>query len=112
MSSAGVVSGGGNPPITTRKAQTTINVGSGETTVLAGLIGTDSGSGTQGLPLLSKIPLIGGLFGSQSYRNKRTELVILITPTVITNSDEAAAFTNELRSKMPALEKYFPRPLK
>ena len=112
VSSAGAVSGGGNPPISTRKAQTTINVGSGETTVLAGLIGTDSSSGTQGVPLLSKIPLIGGLFGSQAYRNKRTELVILITPTVITSSIEAAAFTDELRSKMPALEKYFPRPPK
>ena len=112
VSSAGAVSGGGNPPISTRKAQTTINVGSGETTVLAGLIGTDSSSGTQGVPLLSKIPLIGGLFGSQAYRNKRTELVILITPTVITSAVEAAAFTDELRSKMPALEKYFPRPPK
>ena len=109
VSSVGAASGGGNPPISTRKAQTVINVGSGETTVLAGLIDTRSGSGTSGLPLLSKIPLIGGLFGSQTYRNNRTELVILITPTVITNSDEAAAFTQELRTKMPALEKYFPR---
>ena len=109
VSSVGAASGGGNPPISTRKAQTVINVGSGETTVLAGLIDTKSGSGTSGLPLLSKIPLIGGLFGSQTYRNNRTELVILITPTVITNSDEAAAFTQELRTKMPALEKYFPR---
>ena len=108
VSSVGAASGGGNPPISTRKAQTTINVGSGETTVLAGLIDTKSGSATQGVPLLSKIPLIGGLFGSQSYRNNRTELVILITPTVITNSDEAAAFTQELRTKMPALEKFFP----
>ncbi len=112
VSTAGAASGGGNPPIATRKAQTTINVGSGETTVLAGLIGNEITTGTNGVPLLSKIPLIGGLFGTQSYHNRRTELVILITPTVITNSDEAAAFTNELRSKMPALEKYFPRPSK
>jgi general secretion pathway protein D len=112
VSSAGTVSGGGNPPIATRKAQTTINVGSGETTVLAGLIGNQVRTATNGVPLLSKIPLLGGLFGSQSFSNTRTELVILITPTVITNSDEAAAFTQELRSKMPALEKYFPRQVK
>jgi general secretion pathway protein D len=101
--------GGGNPPISTRKAQTTMTVESGETRVLAGLIDTKTGSGTQGLPLLSKIPLIGGLFGSQSYRKERTELVILITPTVISNSDEASALTEELRKKMPALEAYFPK---
>lgn len=108
VSSAGATSGS-NPPINTRKAQTTVNVGSGETMVLAGLIQSDRGSGTSGVPLLSKIPLIGGLFGAQTFRNNRTELVVLITPTVVSNSDEARTLTDELRKKLPALEHLIPK---
>ena len=103
VSSAGA-SSSNNPPINTRKAQTTVNVASGETMVLAGLIQKDRGSGTQGVPLLSKIPIIGGLFGTQSFRNNRTELVVLITPTVISSNDEARGVTDELRKKLPSLE--------
>ncbi len=108
VSSAGATSGS-NPPINTRKAQTTVNVGSGETMVLAGLIQNDRGSGTSGVPLLSKIPIIGGLFGTQTFRNNRTELVVLITPTVIANSDEARDVNEELRKKLPALEHLIPK---
>lgn len=99
---------GGNPPINQRKAQTVVTVGSGETTVLAGMIQRDTGSGSSGIPLISKIPLIGGLFGSQTYRNNRTELVVLITPTVISSQDEARAVTEEIRLKLPALGSLIP----
>ena len=101
-------SDGTNPNIATRKAQTVVTVSSGETMVLAGLIQDTNVTGSSGLPLLSKIPLIGGLFGSQSLTKKRTELVLLITPTVVTNSDDARAVTDEIRKKLPALEKFLP----
>ncbi len=97
-----------NPNIATRKAQTVVTVSSGETIPLAGLIQETNVTGSSGVPLLSKIPLIGGLFGTQSLTKKRTELVILITPTVITNSDDARAVTDEIRRKLPSLEKFFP----
>ena len=97
-----------NPDISTRKAQTVVNVASGETIALAGLISKDTGFGTRGVPLLSKIPVIGGLFGVQSYTNNRTELVLLITPVVITNDDDARAVTNELRKKLPLLQTLIP----
>jgi general secretion pathway protein D len=99
---------GGNPPINQRKAQTVVNVASGESMVLAGLIQRDSGSSSSGIPLLSKIPLIGGLFGAQSYRNNRTELVILITPTVVSSSEEARALAEEIRQKLPTLGPLIP----
>ena len=108
VSSAGA-SSNNNPPINTRKAQTTVNVASGETMVLAGLIQTDRNIGTTGVPLLSKIPILGGLFGTQSFRNNRTELVVLITPTVISSNDEARAVTEELRKKLPSLEHAMPQ---
>ncbi len=100
---------GGNPPITTRKAKTVVNVSSGETMVLAGLISNTSGSGSSGLPLLSKIPVLGGLFGTQTMNKNRTELVILITPVVINNSDDSRAVMEELRKKLPGLQSAFPK---
>ncbi len=104
VSTAGAATNGNNPPINTRKAQTVVNVASGETMVLAGLIQRDYGSSSQGVPLISKIPVIGGLFGSQSFKNNRTELVILITPKVVGGTDDARAVTEELRRKLPSLE--------
>jgi general secretion pathway protein D len=104
VSSAGAAPAGTNPPINQRKAQTVVTVGSGETMVLAGMIQKDAGSGSSGIPLISKIPLIGGLFGTQTYRNNRTELVILITPTVVSSGDEVRVLTEEVRAKMPLLE--------
>ena len=99
---------GANPTISTTKAQTVVTVSSGETMVLAGLIKEEDSTASQGIPLLSKIPLIGGLFGSQSLRKNRKELVLLITPTVVTSSDDARAVTDEIRKKLPLLEKYLP----
>lgn len=100
---------GANPNIDTRKAQTVVNVSSGETMVLAGLIQRTKGSASQGIPLLSKIPVLGGLFGTQSFQDNRTELVILITPVVINNNDDSRAVTEELRRKLPSLEEYIPK---
>lgn len=97
-----------NPNIATRKAQTVVTVSSGETMVLAGLIQDINTTGSSGVPLLSKIPLIGGLFGTQSLSKRRTELVLLITPTVVTNTDDARAVTEEIRRKLPTLEKFLP----
>ena len=103
---------GSNPTISTRKAQTVVTVSSGETMVLAGLIADTNTAGSSGVPLLSKIPLIGGLFGTQSLIKKRTELVLLITPTVVTNPEDARAVTDEIRKKLPSLEAYLPRAIK
>ena len=101
-----------NPTIATRKAQTVVTVSSGETMVLAGLIKDENLTGSSGIPLLSKIPLIGGLFGTQSLSKKRTELVLLITPTVVTSPDDARAVTDEIRKKLPSLEAYLPKSTK
>ncbi len=110
VSSAGVPdTAGGNPPINTRKAQTVVNVASGETMAMAGMIQKDTETASSGVPLISKIPVIGGLFGKQTLHNVRTELVVLITPIVISNLDESRAVTDEFRKKLPALEHLFPK---
>jgi general secretion pathway protein D len=103
------LAGSANPNIAARKAKTTVNVASGDTMVLAGLISNSTNSASEGLPLLSKIPVLGGLFGKQFLSKKRTELVILITPIVINNSDDSRAVLEELRKKLPALQSAFPK---
>jgi general secretion pathway protein D len=104
-----VTSANPNPTINSRSAKTFVTVGSGETMALAGLIRQDRSTGSSGVPLLSKIPIIGGIFGQQSFSDIRTELVIMITPKVITNAREAQDVTDELRRKLPALEDMLPK---
>ena len=57
---------GDAPPINTRSIQTIVNVQSGQTMVMGGLIGETKNNTSKGLPLLSRIPIIGGLFGTSS----------------------------------------------
>jgi general secretion pathway protein D len=93
-----------SPTIQKRNATSTVTVASGETIILAGLITEQKDNGNQGLPLLSKIPLIGGLFGTQNWKDNRTELIILITPHVLFNAPDAAAITDEYRKRLSGLE--------
>lgn len=99
-----------NPPVNTRSAQTSVVVASGESIVLGGLIREDNGHNSTGIPLLSKIPVLGALFGTQGYNRTRTELVLLITPRIVSDAVQAREATLELRKKLPALEGLLPKP--
>jgi general secretion pathway protein D len=99
-----------NPNVNSRSAQTTVVVASGESIVLGGLIREDNHRTTAGIPLLSKIPVLGVLFGTQGYQRSRTELVLIITPRIISDSTQAREATLELRKKLPALESLLPKP--
>ena len=101
--------GNPNPPVNSRSAQTTVVVGSGESVVLGGLISEDNGRGTAGLPLLSKIPILGAAFGTQTFRQNRTELVLIITPRIVSDTVQARQATDELRQKLPSLEGVLPK---
>ncbi len=101
--------GNPNPNVNSRSAQTTVVVGSGETVVLGGLISEDNGRSTRGLPFLSKIPILGAAFGTQSFRRSRTELVLVITPRIISDTTQAREATQEIRRKLPSLEPFLPR---
>ncbi len=68
-------------------------VASGESIVLGGLIREDNTRSTAGIPLLSKIPVIGAAFGTQQIIKRRTETILLIRPTIITNVRQAAEAT-------------------
>jgi general secretion pathway protein D len=102
------IQGNTNPDIGQRTATTTVVVASGETIVLGGLIREDNQRSTAGIPLLSKIPVLGAAFGTQQIIKRRTETILLIKPVVLTNTAQAVAATEELRRKMPSLEGFLP----
>ena len=91
------------PTIDQSKITTTVAVQSGETVALGGLIQDTRTKVTQGIPLLSRLPIVGPLFGTKQDDTDRTELLVLITPRVVRNMDEARRVTEELRRRVRAV---------
>jgi general secretion pathway protein D len=94
----------GNVPVSRRTINTEVAVQSGQTVLLGGLIKQTDAKGSSGTPGLSRIPVIGGIFGSQNRRSDRQELLVLITPTVIASGEDAEALTDEYRRRFIGLE--------
>jgi general secretion pathway protein D len=99
---------GDAPPISTRSVQTIVSVPTGQTMVMGGLITTNKQNTSSGIPLLDRIPVIGGLFGKQVLTDNRTELVMFITPRVVANEIDYEGVMIDLRRKMEMLDKVFP----
>jgi general secretion pathway protein D len=95
---------GGNVSVDSNKLHTEVAVQSGETIMIAGLIKTEQGKGSNGIPYLSRIPVIGALFGTQNQTNNRQEVLVLITPTVIRDPEEARRLTDEYGERFRGLE--------
>lgn len=103
VSTPGSAPAGTNPPINQRQLQTQVAVQSGETVLLGGLIQESNTEGDAGLPGLVNIPILGKLFGNTSKHRNRTELIVLITPRVIRNQEEARTMTEEYQNKFESL---------
>lgn len=99
-------SGIDSPVISTRKVSTSVAVQDGEVLALGGLIRNIQSRDKAGIPFLSQIPIIGGLFGRQVEETDKIELVILLKPRVIRTVDDARAATEELRQKIRSLEPF------
>lgn len=95
-------SGINSPTIQQRRLASVVATRSGEMVALGGLIRDRTVEGRSGIPLLSQIPVIGGLFGSQTREGSRTELIILLTPTVIRAPQDNGAIVRELIDAMDA----------
>ena len=106
------IAGNPNPDVATRNAKTSVQVASGETVALGGLIRENKTRSTTGIPLLSKIPVVGALFGAQDFKRDRTELVLLITPKIVSDTTQAREVTRELADKLPSLHGMLPPPPK
>ncbi|VVN10923.1 Type II secretion system protein D [Pseudomonas fluorescens] len=92
-----------NPRISTRSVSTQVAVQSGQTVLLGGLIKQDNAESVSAVPYLGKIPGLRWLFGNTSKSKDRTELIVLITPRVITSSSQARQVTDDYRQQMQLL---------
>ncbi|GAA4879572.1 type II and III secretion system protein family protein [Ferrimonas pelagia] len=80
---AGSTTGLVTPSIIKRSANSTVELGDGQTIAIAGLLSNTIRESMDELPGLGEIPVLGQLFSSQEYRNGETELVILVTPRLV-----------------------------
>ncbi|WP_457669229.1 type II secretion system secretin GspD [Thiolapillus sp.] len=95
------------PTIQTREINSTVAVQSGQTVVLGGLIRDKRTNAEGGVPFLYKIPVLGALFGETETGNERVELVIVLTPRVITSANDALKITRDFRTRMQGLKQEF-----
>ncbi len=99
-------SGIDSPTIQTRKIETVVAAQNGETIALGGLIRETSSFGRSGIPLLKNIPLLGAAFSTSTKVTRRTELIILLTPRVITNTYESSEVINDLKDGFKSLRPF------
>ncbi len=95
------------PTIQTREINSTVAVQSGQTVVLGGLIRDKRTNSEGGVPFIYKIPVLGSLFGETENGNERVELVIVLTPRVITSAEDALRITRDFRTRMQGLKQEF-----
>jgi len=88
------------PSFFKRSVKTTLTVNSGQTIAIGGLIREIKTDASAGVPFLSQIPLIGWLFGTQERGGSKSELILLLTPTVIATPDDIDAVTREFTTKI------------
>lgn len=91
--------------ISKREATTNLVAQHGQTIVIGGLISEQTSKAREGIPLLTKIPLLGYLFGSTTNRYERKELVILLTPYVVKNQQEAGSMSDEYMGRLKGVKK-------
>ncbi|MBZ6377917.1 hypothetical protein B5C34_02460 [Pacificimonas flava] len=79
------------PALSTRTVTTTVELGSGQSFVLGGLIRNNTNSAVEKTPLLGDLPVLGALFRSQSFRRAETELMVIVTPYLVKPVNERIA---------------------
>ena len=91
------------PVISTRSVKTDLLARDGQTVMLGGLTDRERDVRAEGIPLLSSLPIIGGLFGRQSRTTTETELFIFLTPHVIRTDEDAERLTAPMRGRADAV---------
>jgi pilus assembly protein CpaC len=79
------------PALTTRRAETTVELGDGESFVIGGLVDRETASNVNKVPLLGDLPIIGTFFKTLQYSQSDRELVILVTPHLVAPIAKGAA---------------------
>ncbi len=92
------------PVINTRHAETTLAVGDQETIVIAGLMEQERSRSFSGVPGFSRIPGVRHMFGTSGYRYRNTELLVFITPHVISSRDDSSFLTRNFLTRLDELK--------
>jgi len=100
-----IIDGNRVPVITRREMQAEIAVENRSSIVLGGLIGTEERKSRTKIPILGDIPILGSLFRTDVTDEKRTELLVIITPYVMTTPEEVLAETQRLNDRSLASSK-------
>ena len=90
------------PALTVRRAETTVELGSGQSFAIAGLLQRASQQSQEGLNGLGDIPVLGALFRSDRFQRRETELVIIVTPYLVQPTSEATALQTPNDNFRPA----------
>jgi general secretion pathway protein D len=98
-----------SPSFTTRDAETTAVVQDGDTLAIGGIISDTTRRDRSGIPYLMDLPVLGRLFGTTNDTSDRTELVMLITPHVVRNRDEAQQVTEGFKENLYGVRKELER---
>lgn len=93
------------PALVTRRAETTVELASGQSFAIAGLIQNDAQNNINRLPWLSDIPVLGALFRSNQFQRNQTELVIVVTPYVVQPAERTPVAANDLVGQPSELER-------
>jgi pilus assembly protein CpaC len=106
LSSAGSIKLNGFevPSLTTRRAETTVELGSGQSFMIGGLLSNTSNNSVEKAPFLGDLPILGALFRSNGFRKNETELVIVVTPYLVkpVSADQIALPTDGYRDSNEA----------
>ncbi len=94
----------GNPGFLTRQTDSEINVKTGQTIVMSGLVNSDLSNQVDKLPWLGDLPVLGTLFRSTNFRNNRSDLVVFVTPQVF---DPASTLNRERVEKAKDLRERY-----
>ena len=92
------------PGLTVRRAETTVELGSGQSFAIAGLLSRNASINNSGIAGLGDIPILGALFRSDAYRRNESELVIIITPYLVRPTSDPAALATPLDTFRPATD--------
>jgi general secretion pathway protein D len=89
-----------SPTIQQRRVRTAVTVTDGDAVALGGLIQERNSVGRNALPIIGDIPMLGNAFGTKDDQINRTELLIIIRPRVVRDSEDARRATDEYRSRI------------
>lgn len=90
------------PGFVVRRAKTSVDLKSGQSFMIAGLLQTDNGKVDQSIPGAKKLPVLGQLFSSKEYQRRETDLVVIVTPHLVKPVDPSKKMATPLDQALPS----------